>query len=232
METGVHSSFIPPDTAEPVYRRRAERGSLFDFLSLMSVVLFVVSLTLAAGVFLYNQYLETSKKSKVAQLERAKAAFEPALIEELTRLDDRMVAAGILLSNHIAPSIFFHMLELVTLQTVSFRSMNFNVIDSRNITIRMIGVAESVNSVALQADLFSKNGIITSPIFSGIDRQEDGVHFNLQALINPDAIRYSRFFTEARREGSQQNQGTPEDGQSAEPPSPFGPQSEGQAPQE
>ena len=54
----------------------------------------------------------------------------------------------------------------------------------------MAGVAQSVNSIALQAQIFSKNGIITSPIFSGIERQIDGVHFDFNALVNPAAINY------------------------------------------
>ena len=124
------------------------------------------------------------------QLERAKAAFEPSLIQEITRLDDRMRAADIILSNHIALSVFFHMLEQVTLTTVSFRSLDFEATDPQNMTIKMDGIAKSVNSVALQADTFSKVGVIVSPIFSNINRELDGVRFSLTALLNPASLRY------------------------------------------
>lgn len=207
METGVPSSFIPPDTVEPVARHRSGRGSLTDFFGLITVVLFVTSIALAVGVFLYNQFLETSKKSKIEQLTRARAAFDPGLIADLTRLDDRMNVAQKLLTNHFAPSIFFNMLELTTLQTVSFKTLAFDVVNEKEITIKMDGVAESVNSVALQADIFSNNGIITSPIFSNINRGDDGVRFNLTALVNPSAVRYSVFFatpTDAGAGGAQQ----------------------------
>lgn len=219
METGVQSSFIPPDSVEPVVRRRSGRGSLFDFVSLVAVVIFVTSAALGVGVFLYEQFLETSKKSKIAELERAKASFEPALIKELTRLDDRMKVSETLLANHIAPSIFFRVLELVTLQTVSFRSLEYNAVDAQNISIKMDGLAESVNSVALQADVFSKNGVITSPIFSGIDRTDDGVKFSLEALVNPNAIRYTQFFATAPEE---QAENAPADEEVSQPSSPFG----------
>ncbi len=56
----------------------------------------------------------------------------------------------------------------------------------------MEGVAQSVNSIALQAEIFSKNGVIASPIFSDIQRQPEGVHFSLSALINPAAINYGQ----------------------------------------
>lgn len=192
MESGIHSSFIPHDTGEQGARPRESSGNLMDFLALIAAIVFVSSIILALGVFLYQQFLDTSAKSKVAQLDRAKAAFDPALIQELTRLDDRMRVADEILGNHEALSIFFHMLEQVTLTTVSFRSLSFEAADPQNITIKMMGVAESVNAVALQADLFSKNGVIVSPIFSNIDRQPDGVHFTLTASINPGSIRYTQ----------------------------------------
>ncbi len=192
MESGTHSSFIPHDVAEQGGRSTAREGNFMDLVALVSAVLFIASIILGLGVFLYQQFLDTSVKSKVAQLERAKAAFDPALIKELTRLDDRMRVADQILGNHNALSTFFHMLEQITLTTVSFRSLNFEASDPQNITIKMTGVAESVNAVALQADLFGKNGIVASPIFSNIDRQPDGVHFSLTALINPTSIKYAQ----------------------------------------
>lgn len=190
VDTGITSSFIPRDTSvSPSAPRRG--GGLNDLLLLCSIVLFVASAALAVGVFLYGQYLVTENAAKLSQLERAQAGFQPALIQQLTRLDDRMHAAERVLSAHIAPSLFFQALEQATLQTISFQSLDFQVTDNQNLTVKLVGVAESVNSIALQADLFSKNGVITSPIFSNIARQVDGVHFNLSAVVNPSAINYS-----------------------------------------
>lgn len=190
VDTGIPASFIPHDTsvARPSLRRG---GGLGDLLLLVAIVIFVASAALAIGVFLYGQYLVTENSSKLEQLERAKAGFQPALIQQLTRLDDRMHAADRVLSAHIAPSLFFKALEEATLQTVSFQSLDFQVAENQNLTVKMAGVAESVNSIALQADLFSKNGVVTNPIFSNIARQPDGVHFNLTAVVNPSAINFS-----------------------------------------
>ena len=195
MEPVIKSSFIPTDTG-PV-RTVTRSGGMTDLLTLISLVLFVASLALALGVFLYAQYLETSRASKSAQLERARESFEPSLIQKLTRLDDRMHAADTVLGTHIAPSVFFHVLEQVTLNTVSFGTLVLDATDPQHITIRMRGVAESVNSIALQADLFTKNGVIASPIFTNIDREMDGVHFDVSALVNPNMIRYTALFASA-----------------------------------
>lgn len=188
MSEGAPGAFIPHDTAVAVPRKSA--GGLNDLLFLSGVVLFVASAALAVAVFLYQQYLDTESASKLTQLQRAKAAFEPSLIQELTRLDDRMHVADLLLGTHVAPSAFFHALEAATLSTVAFQSLDYQAADPKHITVKMQGIAQSVNSIALQADLFSKNGVITSPIFSDIARQADGVHFNLSAVVNPNAINY------------------------------------------
>ena len=74
---------------------------------------------------------------------------------------------------------------------MSFRSLDFQDADKQHITIKIDGLAQSVNSIALQAQLFSKNGVITSPIFGGIAREADGVRFTLTALVNPASINYS-----------------------------------------
>ncbi|MDO8522361.1 MAG: hypothetical protein Q7S08_03685 [bacterium] len=192
METGIQNTFIPHDVSQPAQRERAREGGIMDLVMLVSIVLLVASLALAAGVFLYQQYLDTSSKSKINQLNIAKAQFDPVLIQEFSRLDDRMRDADLILGNHIAPSVFFHMLEANTLTTVSFRSLDFQAGSDEGMSIKMGGIAKSVNSIALQADFFSKVGIITSPIFSNIDRQLDGVHFSFSALVNPSAIRYAQ----------------------------------------
>jgi len=191
VDTGIPASFIPHDTSVSPAASRRGGGGLNDLLLLFAIVIFVASVALAIGVFLYGQYLAKENTAKLAQLERAKASFQPALIQQLTRLDDRMHAADRVLSAHIAPSLFFRALEEATLQTISFQTLDFQVAENQNLTVKMAGVAESVNSIALQADLFSKNGVISSPIFSNIARQSDGVHFNLTAVVDPSAIKYA-----------------------------------------
>jgi len=195
VDTGIQPSFIPHDTAAPAVPRRSGGGGLSDLLVLCAIVLFVASAALAVAVFLYTQFLQTQSTSKVAQLQTAEAAFEPSLIEQLTRLDDRMHAAGTLLSSPIAPAAFFSALDQATLQTVSFQSLDLEVADAQHITVKMQGTAQSVNSIALQADIFNKGGTITNPIFSNITRQSDGVHFDLTADVNPSAINYGTIQT-------------------------------------
>ena len=192
MESSLQSSFIPHENPQTsmALARRGSGGGLPELLLLMSIVSLIASGALAGGVYLYVQYLQTTSTAKVQQLERAKAAFDPSLIQQLTRLDNRMHAADTLLSTHSAPTVFFAALQQATLSTIAFRSLQFSMNDSQRITLSMAGIAQSVNSIALQAEVFSKNGVISNPLFSGINRQADGVHFNLDAIVNPSAINY------------------------------------------
>lgn len=176
---------------------------------LLSIVLLVASAALAGAVFLYEQYAQSNSGSKLTQLQRAKEAFEPALIQELTRLDDRMRASETLLSAHIAPIAFFDALQKTTLTTISFQTLGLQATDPQHMTVKITGVAEGVNSIALQADLFSKNGIILNPIFSDISRQADGVHFTLSAIVNPESVNYTKLINSASAAQSFQQPASP-----------------------
>lgn len=212
METGIKSSFIPQGpVVSPTNKRR--RGGNFDFFVLLALVLFVASATLAVGVFLYVQFLTSSNASKLDQLNRARQAFEPALIQELTRLDDRMRAADKILSGHVAPSALFNLLEQLTLQTVAYSTFEFSTAE-KIMTLSMQGLAQSVNSIALQADLLSRSGMIVNPIFSDINRQIGGVRFNFTADVRPETLNY-RMLVGAPNPETQPQQPPP-------PSSPFG----------
>ncbi|HTR18697.1 MAG TPA: hypothetical protein VMH91_01805 [Candidatus Paceibacterota bacterium] len=216
MDSPTQPTFIPHEAVTASARRGG--GGLSDLALLISITLIIISGALAAGVFLYSQYLQTSNANKLDQLNRAEASFNPSLIQQLTRLDERMNAAQTLLSTHLAPTQFFAMLEQSTVQDISFTSLSYDATNPTGITLTMSGVAGSVNSIALQAQVFSQSGIITSPIFSNIDAEPGGVHFNFSALIDPSSINYEKLITGAEGAAQPQTQApqTP-----AQPTSPF-----------
>ena len=147
---------------------------------------------------MYLQYLKSVTTQKQAALQKAETAFDQQTITTLTRLDSRMTAADTLLNAHIAPSIFFDALNQTTLSTVSFQSLTFSEADGSDgstVKLTMNGVARDINSVALQADIFGKSGIITDAIFSGIDQEKDGVHFLITGTVDPAKITYDSLVT-------------------------------------
>lgn len=163
-----------------------------ELLTLLSIVGLVTSGALAGGVFLYKEYMQTNLQQKTGDLQRMEAQFEPSLIDQLTKLDKRMHSAQSVLSAHMAMSVFFQTLEALTLTTISFQDLHVDASDPQHISVEMKGVAQSINSIALQAQTFSKSDIITDPIFSAIVREQDGIHFDFTATINPVPLNYAQ----------------------------------------
>ncbi|RJQ34134.1 hypothetical protein C4568_03285 [Candidatus Parcubacteria bacterium] len=230
MEPAGQPSFIPHDAGTPSARRTSE-GGLWDLLMMIGIVALAVSVALAAGVFLYQQYLKANINRSLERLAEARRQFDPSLVDQLTRLDNRMDAGDELLHAHIAPSSVFTVLDQITAQTVAYDSLDVKVVDPRNITLAIEGVARSVNSVAFQADLLSKSGVITNPIFSDLVREEDGVHFSLAALIDASKINFGSLVnTAVNAAGAAQPTTQPTESaqpiaptaSSSEPASPFG----------
>ncbi|HVM73911.1 MAG TPA: hypothetical protein VMU13_03495 [Candidatus Paceibacterota bacterium] len=196
MEIGVPNSFIPHDATTPTVAHHYESSNgLADLLTLLAIVFFIASVALAVGSFLYLQYLNSESAKEQGQIQAAQAAFDPKLITQLSILDKRMKAGQTLLSAHLAPSTFFDMLDQTTVTTVSFSNLSFDATDPAAMKLTMAGTARDVNSIALQADLFGKTGVITNAIFSNIDEQIDGVHFTVNASVNPASLNYETLVT-------------------------------------
>ena len=196
MEVGVPTSFIPHDATTALSPHHYEQaGGLTDLLTLLAVVSFVASSVLGVGTFFYLQYLTNQSMQMQNQIKTVQASLDTGLFKQMTRLDTRMNSAETLLESHIAPSSFFTALNATTLTTVSFQSLSFDAGDPKGVALKMSGIARDVNSVALQADLFGKSGVITDSIFSGIDQHADGVHFSVSGYVNPAAINYTTLVT-------------------------------------
>ena len=223
MEPAGQPSFIPHDAGESKAARRSSEGGLWDLLLMLGIVALAVSCALAAGVFVYQQYLKTSINRSLDRLREAREQFDPSLVNQLTRLDNRMQSADDLLATHLAPSAFFSVLDQITAQTVAYQGLEMEVNDPRRITLKMSGVARSVNSIAFQADLLSQSGVFTSPIFSNLDRQKDGVHFSLNSFIDATKINFADLINVAMSAASGATQASPAAPETpSAPTSPFG----------
>ena len=145
----------------------------------------------SVGAFLYQQYLVQSIERKEVSLERARSAFEPALIKEMSRLDARMISAQEILNKHTALSAFFELLESTTLKTVQFDDFGYSVDAEGKMLISMKGKALSFASVALQSDSFGDSALIQEPIFSGLNLDTKGnVVFDFTAILDPSIVSY------------------------------------------
>jgi hypothetical protein len=193
MEPKFQTSFIPKKavTAIPMSTKRTGTRS-FGLISIITVIMFLGSIALSVGAFLYLQFTKQAIAEKTEQLTRARAAFDISLIEDLKRLDTRMKAADEIMGKHTKLTSLFDLLEESTLKTVQFETFDYSVGADGKVTISMRGNAKSYSSVALQSDLFGKNKMLQEAMFSNLDLDQKGnVTFSFTAYVDPTLLSYS-----------------------------------------
>ena len=188
MDPQVQASFIPKRSLDT----SASRGPGFGLFFLIALLVFVASLVAAGGAFLYQQYLNKSLADKKASLDLAQGAYDPATIQELVRLDERIKQAQTLLNNHAAVSPVFAFLSNQTLEHVAFSSFDFSLQGDGSAKISMAGQADSFSTVALQSDQFGASKLLKDVVFSGIGVDQTGhVNFSVSATIDPSLVSYA-----------------------------------------
>lgn len=189
MEPQFKTSFIPKESLTQKKRRKKP----VNILTAGTLIIFFVVILMAVGIFLYGEYLKVSISNKEEQLSRARGAFEPALIQELTRVDERIEATNNILDQHTAMSLFFEFLESNTLENVRFNEFLLTAMDADRYLLNMSGSATSFASVALQSDVFGESNVISEPVFSDLDLDIFGnVSFNVNAFVNSSDIKYRK----------------------------------------
>lgn len=192
MESKISTSFIPKKNLNTAPMR--DKGSSIGIVFLITLIIFISAIALAVSAFLYQQFLLQDIDRKKISLERARAAFDPNLIQELNRLDARIEASGNILEDHRAVSSLFDLLETITLKSISFDNFIYKTDEAGRASIIMDGRASSFSSVALQSDVFSDNKFIEEPIFSNLNLDNKGnVIFNFAAFVNPQLVSYRNF---------------------------------------
>lgn len=185
----VRTSFIPKRAAEQTVSGGGSSGAgIFFFLAL---IVFLGSVLLGGGAFAYKQYLTQSIKSKSDSLDRARAAFEPATIQDLMRLDKRMAQARQILEAHTSPSAVFAIISRSTLSTVAFQKYDFSSgVDGKGI-IDLHGKTTTFSDVALQSDAMNGEHALKDVLFGGFSVAKDGgVEFEITASVDRSSINY------------------------------------------
>jgi hypothetical protein len=181
----AETSFIPKKTIP----KTAEKGGTISFFLLISVIIFITSIAILGGTFLYKGFLVKGLEESASILEKEKGGFKPALIEELTRLDARIESTKIVLNKHLNLPALFEFLEENTLKSIQFETFDYIFKSEDSITINTKGIARNYASVALQSDIFGDSKYIQNPIFSKLNVNRQGsVTFNFTASIDSRLI--------------------------------------------
>ena len=189
MDTQVRTSFIPKKAISAASAPR--RGGGVGILFFIALLVFLASVALAGGSFAYAQYLARSIESKSDQLSRARAAFEPATIQDLLRLEDRLRYSKQVLDAHVAPSVLFKLLSEHTLASVSFNKMEYARTPDGESLLGLSGTTNTYSDIALQSDEIGKARALKDALFSGFSVQDSGrVSFDISAKVDPGFLAY------------------------------------------
>lgn len=194
MEPKFQSSFIPkgPIVSSAVATSRTGAVKQRSLLAFLATAIFTISVLMALGALGYKFYLNRSISVMKAELEAGRQAIEPAKVKEITRLNNRLLAAEELINNHVVLSPLFRFIEASTLKSVRFTELNYSA-EPEGIKIIMSGEARGYTALALQADVFNKSDNFRSPVFSDIRLDDKGnVDFSFTAFINPTLVSYKR----------------------------------------
>ena len=210
MEPIPRASFIPKKpiagSAPGVRSSQGSRQRIGGLFNTLAILLLVAALGVSAGAFGYIRFLEHSLAEKDTTLERMRTSFEPALIQELQRLDTRIESVTALLGRYQAPTKIFDMLERRTLEGVRFSNLAFTAAGSEQVVLVLDGEAQSFAAVALQAEEFKKETLLYDPIFSdfGVNNQGNAV-FKVVAVLDPSLLSFERVRADLLRGGGYRN---------------------------
>jgi ABC-type multidrug transport system fused ATPase/permease subunit len=177
LSPSIPTSFVPKQPVTP----GKHRSSGTSVLLIISFIIIGVSIACVAGVFFY---------SRGAELVAAQNNVNPATVASFVRLRDRFTAAETILSQHVALSQFFTVLNNITLQNVSYSSLLVTVADDRTATIELTGEAKDFNTLAAESTAFASETDIKSAIFSDIsvDKTTNDVKFTVDAVLQPGLV--------------------------------------------
>lgn len=193
MEQNFETSFIPK---KPLAEERTVATRPVGLFTIISIFIFVTVVVATGGLYLYQGILTKSVNQKQADLVVAKDRFELSKITQLQTLDKRLNAATEILSKHIAISPIFKALQSLTMKTVRYTKFSYDFSNDKGakVNVKMSGQGVGYQSIALQADLFTKNKYFISPVFSNLtlEQKTGNVTFDLEFSVDPTFVDYQQ----------------------------------------
>ena len=197
QRSGIQTSFIPKKPL--VSYGTKEKTGISGILNFIAIIVFVISLSVYGGGYLYKLSQESSIASIKLDLEKVKKDLESkdSLMREIIRFDTKLNTAGELLDNHVSLRKIFEYLEESTMKNLSFNEFSYTNKDNQKIELDLGGEARSYSTIAWQSKEFvdarkSGDKDYTDIIFSDLNPGLTGnVVFKLSATVNPSLVLYS-----------------------------------------
>lgn len=196
MDPRFQTSFIPKKPI--VTQSNSIAPSSINLVTLIATVIFVVVLALSGAAYFYKGLIVKQIEADKATLGRARDAFDPKLIAQIVRLDNRIETARKLMASHISVNPLFQFISSITLQSVRFRDFDFSYAGPDKIQVSMTGQAQNYASVALQSDELYKQKSFQNVSIGDMALDRSGViSFKVSATVDSKLLSYSAGFKSA-----------------------------------
>lgn len=188
MAQNFQSSFIPKQPAAQEMFKKQKYGIAGTF----ALLLFVLSLAGAGGLYFYEGLVEREIEDLKSQLTDAEAKIDKEAIAELSNFNSKLKAADTLIDKHTVVSNFLGILASSTVSSVRFTGFDYRFAQDNTLVVSINGEATSYAAVALQEDIFIKEPKISSVKFSNLQLVDGGfVSFDLDMVIDPKVSVYN-----------------------------------------
>lgn len=188
---GLQATFVPK---KPLVIKTQNRPTYTGLLTIVSSVIFVISLLGYGGALVYKKGLETQIADAKTQLQKIQRSLadKSSLVEDMVKLDQRIKISEELLAKHTSLRQIFSFLADSAKKNLRFNEFNYTNKDNEKIDLRMGGEAKSYSTIALQANEFAVSKNMSDIVFSDLNPGLTGnVVFKLSASVKPSFVLYS-----------------------------------------
>ncbi len=191
MEPQFQTSFIPKKPVDSGIKMVGAKGPISIF-SIFTTVLVVGTVVASAGLFFYQQMIQSQITDVEKNIVSARGAFQPDTIKQLITVSSQITFTEKLLNSHILINQIFNLLQNLTVRKIAFNDFTYTN-KNGSPSIVMNGESQSYNALLDQSNIFAQSGLVQNSQFSNFSLSSDGnVSFKLSANIDPSVLLYPK----------------------------------------
>lgn len=159
---------------------------------LLSFFIFVISMALWGGLYMYKNYLNDNITQLGKVIENQKASFEIPTVNEIIDFSEKISVARNLLAGHKDFSGVLDFLQDFTMKDVRFNGLDYSYADSGEPSLILSGTTRSYAGLTAQIKTLGKYNQVKRISLSGLSLDTTGaVNFNLGIILNPAIAAYT-----------------------------------------
>lgn len=177
-------TFVPSN----VYEERTKKVLPSDLVLNIGVIILVISILAAGGVYGYGRILDKRSDENSAAIAEMSSYLSKLNLKGIRIINNQSQALSDIFNNHAYPSNIFNILESKTNDQVVWSKFDMTKKDAGTTMLNLSGSAESNAVVVQQVDaLKSETGMIKSVtlVKSGRNDQTLRIDFDLEVLLSP-----------------------------------------------